>query len=169
MEETENYTKVHSFLRTDLGLSEMMIRVFSYIFTLYIRGKPVYGQEFIARQCGLSTREAKKVLRCLMGIGILRKNGGRGRNAAAYEPAIPLCQTTTEAKLLLVHAVHPCSSAHDALLQCTRCTFNGAHGAPHIHNKYSKKDIPDENGGKRKTGAPVGISVGGEFHGQDTL
>ena len=51
MKETEPYTKVHDFLFTDLKLSEMMARIFSFILTKWIGGIPVYRQRYVAEKC----------------------------------------------------------------------------------------------------------------------
>lgn len=142
MEETENYIKVHNFLREDLHLSDMMVRVFSVILTSWIRGINIKGQSYLARKCGVSSREIKQIMKCLTGIQIVEKIEILPNGTTTY--GLPIsndCATTTEVKERLVHQIHQCTAftgAQSAPDRCVRCTFGGAYGAPQITN--IKKD-----------------------------
>ena len=145
MDETEKYIKVHDFLRNDLLLTDMMTRVFSLIFTMETRNAHPVGQAFISEKCRISRREVKQMVKCLMGIGILRKVCIRPNGITTYGPAISNCRSTSEAKNQLVNAVHRCTSftgAREASPRCARCTFGGAYHAPYITDiNIEKKGI----------------------------
>ena len=172
MKETEPYTKVHNFLFTDLKLSEMMARIFSFILTKWIGGIPVYRQRYVAEKCRVSDRECKQIFKCLQGIGLIRKIPKETNGTASYEPAIGKCQDTTQVKFALVHAIHRCTAftgARGAPSRCTRCTFGGAYYAPQIH--ISNNIIQTEDYGfVKRTKHRLPDSEGTiEFDGHDTL
>ena len=176
MEETEIYYKVHKFLREDLHLTDMMERVFSFMFTLWTRGINVRGQTFLAQNCGISKRETKQIIKCLIGIGIVRKLEVHRNGTSVYGPCLSPCETTTEAKLQLVHAVHRCTAftgEQDAPVRCTRCTFGGAYDAPHNTDINTNKDRNRKNESELKfngySGRKLAEEDRAEFNGQDTL
>lgn len=110
---------MHDFLFTDLKLSEMMARIFSFILTKWIGGIPVYRQRYVAEKCRVSDRECKQIFKCLQGIGLIRKIPKETNGTASYEPAIGKCQDTTQVKFALVHAHSPVHGVH----RCMRRTF----------------------------------------------
>lgn len=130
MKETEPYTKVHDFLFTDLKLSEMMARIFSFILTKWIGGIPVYRQRYVAEKCRVSDRECKQIFKCLQGIGLIRKIPKETNGTASYEPAIGKCQDTTQVKFALVNAIHRCTAFTGARRSPVHAAhLQGAHGA----------------------------------------
>jgi len=144
MKETETYTKVHDFLYEDLHLPEVPMRVFAFIFSITSSGgsENIWGIPFIAAKTHLSTRSVKQAIKCLTGIGILRKDGVAAGGAFRYIPAVGNAQTTSQAKYLLVHAVHRCASftsEPDSPKRCTACTYGGAYRAPQIKHRNSEK------------------------------
>lgn len=144
MEETENYIKVHSFLREDLHLSDMMVRVFSVILTFWIRGTNISGQSYLARICGVSSREIKQIMKCLIGIQLVQKLEILPNGMTTYGLSISNdCATTTEVKERLVHQIHQCTAytgAQNSPDRCIRCTFGGARRAPQITDIKKNKN-----------------------------
>lgn len=172
MKETEPYIKVHDFLFTDLNLSEMMARIFSFILTKWIGGIPVYRQRYVAEKCRMSDRECKQIFKCLHGIGLIRKLPHEPNGTSCYEPSIDKCRDTTQVKFALVHAIHRCTAftgARGAPPRCTRCTFGGAYCAPQINidNTIIKTD---NYGYVKREEHRIPDSTGTvEFDGHDTL
>lgn len=144
MEETESYIKVHGFLKEDLHLPDMMVRVFSVILTSWIRGTNIRGQSYLARMSNVSSREIKQIMKCLTGIQIVQKLEVLPNGMTTY--GLPIgndCATTTEVKERLVHQIHRCTAftgAQDAPDRCIRCTFGGAYGAPQNTNINKDKN-----------------------------
>lgn len=176
MDETEKYIKVHDFLRNDLRLTDMMTRVFSLIFTMETRNAHPVGQAFISEKCRVSRREVKQIVKCLLGIGILRKIGMHPNGTTTYGPAISNCRTTSEARCQLVNAIHQCTvftGAQSSPVRCTRCTFGGAYDAPHNTDINTNKDRNRKNESELKfngySGRKLAEEDRAEFNGQDTL
>lgn len=147
MKETETYTKVHDFLYEDLHLPEVPMRVFAFIFSITSSGgsENIWGIPFIAAKTHLSTRSVKQAIKCLTGIGILRKDGVAAGGAFRYIPAVGNAQTTSQAKDLLVHAVRRCISftgEPNSPKRCTACTYGGAYRAPQIKHRNINNNIP---------------------------
>ena len=174
MKETERYIKVHSFLHKDLHLPEVMLKVFSLIFTLFTSEQKVttWGTKYIAENTGLSIRSVKQALKCLLGAGLIVVDGLGPRGAHRYVPNISDCQTTSDARNQLMNRIHRCTSytgEHGASSRCARCTFGGAyHALPIIKEKYvtkiQSKNAKSNNLIRRDTGeAKTG------FKGSDTL
>lgn len=174
MKETERYIKVHVFLFKDLHLPEVMLRVFSLIFTLFISDHKVttWGAKYIAENTGLSIRSVKQALKCLLGAGFIVADGVGPRGAHRYVPNILDCSTTSDAKIQLMNRIHRCTSytgAHGADLRCTRCTFGGAyHALPIIKDKYLNT-IQGKNAKPSNIIRKVDSEPTTKFQGSDTL
>lgn len=175
MKETEYYTKVHAFLYEDLQLPEVPLKVFAMIFTIHISpnsGKPVWGVPFLAKGTHLSTRSVKQALKCLVGIGALKRAGIADHGRFTFVPNIGKCDTTTQARQQLVNAVHRCAMFTGGECgspdRCRRCTYGGEYRAPQIIKDNSAKTIKT-----RKYASRIVKSndrePSREFEGSDTL
>lgn len=134
MKETEPYTKVHDFLFTDLKLSEMMARIFSFILTKWIGGIPVYRQRYVAEKCRVSDRECKQIFKCLGHRPDTEDPQGNERDSqlrtcnremSGHHPG----QICTGARHSPVHGVHRCMrrtfKVHTVhFRRCVLCTTN---------------------------------------------
>lgn len=175
MKETEYYTKVHGFLYDDLHLPEVPLQVFAMIFTIFIsadNGKPVWGAPFLAKGTHLSTRSIKQALKCLVGIGVLKKAGIAEHGRFTFVPNIQKCETTTQARRQLVNAVHRCTmftgGADGSPDRCTRCTYGGEYRSPQINKENNTKTFKTRNYATRIVKSND-REPSKEFEGSDTL
>lgn len=144
MRETETYVKVHDFLIDQLKLPDIPRIVFAVIFTSTSSDvdKALYGCSFIAKRAHICTRSVKQGLRCLLGMGIIKKIGVTQGGANKYVSIAEDCGSITEAKEKLVNAIHRCTlftGARDAPERCTRCTYGGAYRARQIIQDFREK------------------------------
>lgn len=172
MRETETYVKVHDFLFDSLKLPEIPRIVFAVIFTATSSGaeKALYGCTYIAKRAHICTRSVKQGIRCLLGIGIIKKIGISTSGANKYVTIAEGCETTAEAKEILVNTVHRCilfTGARDAPGRCTTCPYGGAYDAPQIQEE-DKSTIKPKNYATRKYKSYNREPVK-EFTGSDTL
>ncbi len=171
MRETETYVKVHDFLIDQLKLPDIPKIVFAVIFTATSSDadKALYGCSFIAKRAHICIRSVKQGLRCLLGIGIIKKIGVTQGGANKYVSIAEDCETTTEAKEKLVNAIHQCTlftGARDAPERCIRCTYGGAYRARQIiqeDNKIKTTNYATRNF-RQNNREPAQ-----EFEGSDTL
>ena len=171
MRETETYVKVHDFLIDQLKLPDIPKIVFAVIFTATSSDadKALYGCSFIAKRAHICIRSVKQGLRCLLGIGIIKKIGVTQGGANKYVSIAEDCETTTEAKEKLVNAIHQCTlftGARDAPERCIRCTYGGAY--------RSRKLLQEDKKIKTKNYATRNFRQNNrepaqEFTGSDTL
>lgn len=171
MIETEHYTKVHNFLYDSLHLPEVPLQVFAYLFSIFISGDTaIWGTAFLAKGTHLSTRSVKQAVKCLVGIGAIRKTGVASKGSNMFVPNIGKCETTTQAKEQLVNAIHQCSvfttGAPDSPDRCTRCTYGGAYRSPQL--KEDNIIIKTINYGTRNFQSSE-REPAQEFTGSDTL
>lgn len=170
MTETEHYSKVHNFLYEDLHLPDVPLQIFAYLFSVFISGDTaVWGTAFLAKGTHLSTRSVKQGIKCLVGIGAIRKIGVANGGSNMYVPNIGECETTTQAKCQLMHAIHQCTlftGEPDSPDRCTRCTYGGAYHSPQLKEeniKIKSKNYGTRNFQSSKREPPQ------EFTGSDTL
>lgn len=169
MKETEYYIKVHDFLYDDLNLPEVPMRVFAFMFTMAISnvGRSLWGVKFIAARTHLCQRSVKQALKCLINIGLLVKIGAKDDGSFVYAVPIGECESTSQAKMQLVHAAHRCTafiSAYHSPKRCTSCTYGGAYNAP--QNKFKEEiTAKKKNYGNRENNREPSEC----FRGSDTL